>query len=70
MVVMKMKKKLSEREEVERSHMLQYIDVRTIAKGQGRSAYELTGHEGLQIDVMIDTHYDRPSNWARNVFCA
>jgi hypothetical protein len=57
-------------EEQERHRMLTYIDVLTDAASDGRNAYQLTAAEVTELETMVDTHYDRPANWASNLLCA
>ena len=57
-------------EEQERQRMLTYISVLRTAADDGRNHYQLTSAEVTELETMIGTHYDRPSNWASNLLCA
>lgn len=57
-------------EEQERQRMLTYISVLRTAADDGRNHYQLTSAEVTELETMVGTHYDRPSNWASNLLCA
>ena len=61
---------LNPREMSERGRMLTYINVLATAAADNRNAYKLKPAEVAQLDQMIGTNYDRPSNWASNLLCA
>ena len=54
----------------ERGRMLTYINVLATAAADNRNAHQLNTHEVAQLEQMIGTNYDRPSNWASNLLCA
>lgn len=57
-------------EEQERQRMLTYIDVLRTAADDDRNHYQLSPAEVTELETMVGTHYDRPSNWASNLLCA
>ncbi len=57
-------------EEQERQRMLTYINVLRTAADDGRNHYQLNPAEVTELETMVGTHYDRPSNWASNLLCA
>lgn len=66
---MTQERRMSTREEAERSRMLTYISVLQGAAEDDRNAYHLIPAEVETLQEMVGTHYDRPSVWASNLLC-
>ncbi len=63
-------REMREKEESERTRMLDYISILAGAYAQDRRAHQLDSAELSELGDLVGEHYDRPAVWASNLLCA